>query len=98
MLLYAVFCYIITLTIILRLKEQIMSEKNKKEYDRCIAIAAGGKGMNGEIKRLDEIEPLKIEHVEIDNSALSNFDYPVFNEEEAYKIYLLEKESIICCL
>lgn len=71
-----------------------MSEKNKQEYDRFIAIAAGGKGMNGEIKRLDEIEPLKIEHVEIEKSAPSNFNYPVFNEEEAYKNYLLEKESI----
>ena len=71
-----------------------MSSKNQKEYDRFIAIAAGGKGMNGEIKRLDELEPLKINHIDIEKCAPANFDYPVFNEEEAYKNFLLEKESV----
>ena len=68
--------------------------ENKNSLDRFINIAAGGKKLNSEVPRLEEIPPLEINRVDIakDDCVLSA--PPVFNEEKAYKDYLLEKENL----
>ncbi len=69
--------------------------KNNQEKDRFIQIAAGGKKMTGEIKRLDEIPPLNYERIELKSS---NEKYavkmPEFNEEKAYAEFLSEKKAL----
>lgn len=69
-------------------------EKEQKFADMFIKIAAGGKKMDCEVPRLNEIKPCKIKKVEIKKSNLEEINYPVFNEDEAYKNFLKEKEEL----
>ena len=65
------------------------------EKDRFIQIAAGGKKMNGEVKRMAEIPPLPIKR-----NVLQSHDTPLvvtmyeFNEEKAYQSFLEEKSAL----
>ena len=65
------------------------------EKDRFIQIAAGGKKMNGEVKRMAEIPPLPIKH-----TALQSQNTPLgvtmsaLNEEKAYQSFLEEKAAL----
>ena len=65
------------------------------EKDRFIQIAAGGKKMNGEVKRMAEIPPLPIKR-----NVLQPQDTPLgvtmsaFNEETAYQSFLEEKSAL----
>ena len=71
-----------------------MKDRNKKEFDRFIQIAVGGKGINGEIKRLEELPPKTYEYKEIPVSNNYDIKYPEFNEEVAYENFLKEKEIL----
>lgn len=66
----------------------------KKEVDRFIQIAAGGKNMNGEVKRMAEILPLPIDRKQLCETALQEIEKPVFNEEQAYCDFLAEKKAL----
>lgn len=68
--------------------------ENKNSLDRFINIAAGGKKLNSEVPRLEEIPPLELNRVEIEKDDCIVTAPPVFNEEKAYKDYLLEKENL----
>ncbi len=69
--------------------------KNNQEKDRFIQIAAGGKKMTGEVKRLEEIPPLTINHVAL-NPIREKYGLqsPAFNEEKEYENFLKEKEEL----
>ena len=71
-----------------------MKDRNKKEFDRFIQIAVGGKGINGEIKRLEEIPPKIYDCKEIPITENRDIVYPEFNEEIAYENFLKEKEFL----
>ena len=69
--------------------------KNNQEKDRFIQIAAGGKKMTGDIKRLIEVLPPVIEHKSLPKSAEKySLQSPVFNEQEEYENFLKEKEEL----
>lgn len=69
--------------------------KNNQEKDRFIQIAAGGKKMTGEIKRLNEILPPVIEHKSLQKSSKSYLlQSPVFDEQKEYSNFLKEKEGL----
>jgi hypothetical protein len=73
----------------------IMSRKKKKcEADRFIQIAAGGKKMTGEVKRMAEIQPLPIERKLLAETPLQTIDVPVFDEGKAYTDFLIEKQGL----
>ena len=65
------------------------------EKDRFIQIAAGGKKMNGEVKRMAEIPPLPIKRVVLEpqNTQLG-VTMSAFNEQEAYQNFLKEKADL----
>ncbi len=71
-----------------------MNKTKKKETDRFIQIAAGGKKMNGEVKRMAEIPPLKVAHKALQETALQEIVMPVFDEEQAYQSFLEEKKAL----
>ena len=67
----------------------------KAEKDRFIQIAAGGKKMNGEVKRMAEIPPLPIKHnVLKPQNTQFGITMSAFNEEEAYQSFLEEKAAL----
>ena len=69
--------------------------KNNQEKDRFIQIAAGGKKLTGDIKRLKEIPPLSYDKVELEKSSeKQGVKMPVFNEEKAYEEFLKEKAAL----
>ena len=69
--------------------------KNNQEKDRFIQIAAGGKKMTGEIKRLEEIPPLKYDSKVLQGiTEKLNVKSPEFNEEASYQEFLLEKAEL----
>lgn len=73
-----------------------MKEKVKQtEKDRFIQIAAGGKNMNGEIKRMAEIPPKAINRnvLKMQNTQLG-VTVSAFNEENAYQSFLTEKAAL----
>ncbi len=65
------------------------------EKDRFIQIAAGGKKMNGEVKRMSEIPPLPMKRVVLEpqNTQLG-ITMSAFNEEKAYQSFLEEKAAL----
>ncbi|MCQ2741985.1 MAG: hypothetical protein MJ239_01630 [Bacilli bacterium] len=65
-----------------------------KEKDRFIQIAGGGKKMNGEIKRLEEIKPLSFTHFSLKEGGEPVFAREEKSEEELYANYLREKEEV----
>lgn len=68
---------------------------NNQEKDRFIQIAAGGKKMTGEVKRLKEILPPEINHFELTQTKEKfSLISPKFDEEIAYKEFLKEKEEL----
>ena len=68
-------------------------EDTKK--DRFIQIAAGGKKMNGDVKRMAEILPLPIARNVLQPQELPlGVTMPAFNEEEAYQSFLQEKAAL----
>jgi hypothetical protein len=69
--------------------------KNNQEKDRFIQIAAGGKKMTGEVKRLKEILPPTINHVALNPTTEKyGLKSPIFNEEKEYQKFLKEKEEL----
>ena len=69
--------------------------KNNQEKDRFIQIAAGGKKMTGEVKRLKEILPPMIERAELSPvDEKYSLTSPVFNEEKEYQNFLKEKQEL----
>ena len=73
-----------------------MEKKAKeKNIDRFIQIAAGGKKMTGEVKRMAELPPLPIQRkpLQPQNTPLG-ITMSAFNEEEAYKNFLKEKADL----
>ncbi len=66
----------------------------KQEVDRFIQIAAGGKKMTGEVKRLAEIPPLNIQMKELNKTDLQEISAPAFDEEKAYRDFLKEKSGL----
>ena len=65
------------------------------EKDRFIQIAAGGKKMNGEVKRMAEIPPLPIKHNVLQPQKMQfGITMSAFNEEKAYKSFLQEKADL----
>ena len=65
------------------------------EKDRFIQIAAGGKKMSGEVKRMAEIPPLPIKRIVLEpqNTQLG-ITMSAFNEQEAYQNFLKEKADL----
>ena len=61
--------------------------ENKNSLDRFINIAAGGKKLNSEVPRLEEIPPLELNRVEIEKDDCIVTAPPVFNEEKAEKLH-----------
>ena len=72
--------------------EEKISQGIKVEEDRFIAIAAGGKKENGEVKRMAEIPPLQYDYKVIQESDC-DVDSRVFDEDKAYAEFLYEKEQ-----
>ena len=72
-----------------------IKKEQKMEKDRFIQIAAGGKKMNGDVKRMAEIPPKAIEHTPL-TAADTQFGITVsaFNEEKAYAAFLEEKAAL----
>ena len=68
--------------------------QDKKQADRFINIAAGGKKLTGEVERLEEIDPLEIEHKTIEETAKADIAVPVFDESRAYDEFLKEKAAL----
>ena len=71
-----------------------MKNIDQKQTDRFIQIAAGGKKMNGEVKRMAEIPPLPIERKELAKTSLQEITMPAFNEQQAYADFLTKKKSL----
>ena len=70
-------------------------EAKKMEQDRFIQIAAGGKKMNGEVKRMAEIPPKPLtRHPLQPQSTGLGVTMPVFDEERAYQEFLQEKARL----
>ena len=68
---------------------------NKTEKDRFIQIAAGGKKMNGEVKRMAEIQPLPINRLVLQSQKTQfGINMPTFNEGKAYEGFLKEKADL----
>ena len=70
------------------------TKSHKKEFDEFIQIAAGGKKMNGEVKRMAEILPLPIDRKELEKTSLQEISMPEFDEEKAYSSFLTEKKAL----
>ena len=66
----------------------------KQEVDRFIQIAAGGKKMDGEVRRMDEISPLPISRKELNRTPVREFAVPEFEEKRAYQAFLDEKARL----
>ena len=66
----------------------------KQEVDRFIQIAAGGKKMDGEVRRMDEIFPLPISRKELNRTPVREFAVPEFEEKRAYQAFLDEKARL----
>ena len=65
------------------------------EKDRFIQIAAGGKKMSGEVKRMAEILPLPIKrNVLQPQKTQLGITMSAFNEEKAYQSFLEEKAAL----
>ena len=65
------------------------------EKDRFIQIAAGGKKMTGEVKRMAEIPPLPIKRAVLKpQNTQFGITMSAFNEEKAYLDFLKEKEAL----
>ena len=65
------------------------------EKDRFIQIAAGGKKMNGEVKRMAEIPPLPIKHNILQPQKTQlGITMSAFNQEKAYQSFLEEKATL----
>ncbi len=73
--------------------EEKISQEIKVEEDRFIAIAAGGKKENGEVKRMAEIPPLQYDYKVIQESDC-DVDSRVFDEDKAYAEFLYEKDQL----
>ena len=72
-----------------------IKKMQKQSKDRFIQIAAGGKKMTGEIKRMAELPPPPIKHkpLQPQNTPLG-ITMSAFNEEEAYQSFLKEKADL----
>ena len=65
------------------------------EKDRFIQIAAGGKKMTGEVKRMAELSPLPINRKQLQAQKTPlGITMSAFNEEEAYQSFLKEKAEL----
>ena len=65
------------------------------EKDRFIQIAAGGKKMNGDVKRMAEIPPLPIKRSPLQaQNTQFGITMSAFNEEKAYQDFLKEKSDL----
>ena len=73
----------------------MINRMKETEKDRFIQIAAGGKKMNGEVKRMAEIPPLPINRKVLNpqNTQLG-VTMPLVNEETAYQSFLEEKAAL----
>ncbi len=73
-----------------------MKKSSKQtEKDRFIQIAAGGKKMNGEVKRMAEIPPKNIERAILEpQSTRLGVLQPIKKEEDLYQNFLKEKASL----
>ena len=70
-------------------------QPQKTTKDRFIQIAAGGKKMNGDVKRMEELPPLPIEHKALDaQKSPLGITMSAFNEEKAYQDFLAEKAQL----
>ncbi|MBQ8657852.1 MAG: glycoside hydrolase family 2, partial [Clostridia bacterium] len=69
-------------------------KNHKKDFDEFIQIAAGGKKMNGEVKRMAEISPLAIERKELSKTSLQEIAMPQFDEAKSYADFLAEKKAL----
>ncbi len=67
--------------------------KNKEKLDRFAQMANGGKKLTGEIKRLEEIPPRKINRIELPCKDVS-VSKREFNEREEYKNFFEEKAKL----
>lgn len=76
-------------------KKDMKMAKKQTEKDRFIQIAAGGKKMTGEVKRMAEIPPLPINRnrLQPENTQLG-ITMSAFNEENAYRSFLEEKAAL----
>ncbi len=72
-----------------------MSEKKvEKVTDKFVLMATSGKKMDGEVKNLPQIPPINYEFKALPESDCVVNKRPEFNEEEAYKNFLKEKEEM----
>ena len=72
-----------------------MKTIKQTEKDRFIQIAAGGKKMNGEVKRMSEIPPLPLTHTALNAvSGALHVTAPAFDEEKEYQAFLEEKSRL----
>ena len=72
-----------------------MKTIKQTEKDRFIQIAAGGKKMNGEVKRMAEIPPLPLTRVALNPvSGSLNVTAPAFDEGKEYQAFLEEKRRL----
>ena len=63
--------------------------------DRFIQIAAGGKKMNGDVARMEELLPLPIKRkVLTEQNTTLGVTMSAFNEEKAYQSFLKEKAEL----
>ena len=66
------------------------NKKNVKEiYDPFVALVNGGRTMGG-VPLLPEVEPLKLNHVELPKGEVSPLVFPEFNEEKEYENFKKE--------
>ena len=72
-----------------------MKTIKQTEKDRFIQIAAGGKKMNGEVKRMAEIPPLPLTRVALNPiTGPLHVAAPAFDEEKEYQAFLEEKRRL----
>ena len=94
--------YIITMVVVDYHNAWLINKRKKKmkknkatEKDRFIQIAAGGKKMNGDVKRMAEIPPLPIARKVLQAQDVQlGIVAPSFNEENAYQEFLAEKSAL----
>ena len=66
------------------------NKKNVKEiYDPFVALVNGGRTMGG-VPLLPEVEPLKLNHVELPKGEVKPLVFPEFNEEKEYENFKKE--------
>ena len=76
-------------------KKDMKMAKKQTEKDRFIQIAAGGKKMTGEVKRMAEIPPLPINRNRLQPKNMQlGITMSAFNEENAYQSFLEEKAAL----